>query len=443
MNRKSLLPLLACCCFACAVPSLEAQKGVATDRAVGQLETVATFNGPMPTGVTVSQTGRIFVNFPRWGDDVPFTVAEMVKGKAVAFPDAAVNDWAGRKKANPNAFLDERENQTHFVNVQSVVVDPMDRLWALDTGAPMLKTVVPGGAKLVCVDLKTNRVVKTILLPPATAGTNSYMNDVRFDLRVGESGPQDPITAVGSMPAANADVAPGDRMHPLAARSAGTATGGDDVHGTAYITDSSSEGPNAIVVVDLATGKSFRRLNQDASVLSEEQFLMFAEGQPVYMTTPGYPPKAVNFAVDGIAISADGKTLYYCPINGTKLYAVSTDMLRDRTKSDARVAATVRVVTGKMPSDGLESDAAGNVYLSDPVTNSIHRWSPSTGLIETIVHDPRLLWPDTMSVASDGYLYVNANQLNRQPTMHNGVDERVKPYTMFRVKIDQQPVLLK
>ena len=185
-----------------------------------------------------------------------------------------------------------------------------------------------------------------------------------------------------------------------------------------------------------------RRLNQHSSTLSEDQFLMFAEAKPVYMTSPGHPPKAVNFAADGIAISADAKTLYYCPINGTKLYAVSTDVLRDPAKSDAQVAATVRIVTGKMPSDGLESDAAGNVYMTDPVTDSIHRWSPTTGLTETLVHDPRLVWPDTMSLADDGFLYVTSNQLNRQPTMHNGVDERAKPYVLFRLQTGERPVRL-
>lgn len=422
------------------------------DHTFGDLETVATFTGPMPTGVTVSRSGRIFVNFPRWGDDVPFTVAELVHGKAVAFPNPQMNDWPGRSLPNPNAFgrnsQEEQANQTHFVNVQSVVVDASGgsqgegRLWALDTGAPLLKNIVPGGPKLVCIDLATNTVVKTILLPPETAGANTYLNDIRFDLTVGDRGPQDPQTMIGSRPAADPTKPAPDPMHPSAERSAGQPTGTSDIHGTAYITDSSSDGPNAIIVVDLATGKSRRRLNQHSSVLSEDQFLMFAEGRPVYQTSPGSPPKAVNFAADGIAISNDGKTLYYCPINGTRLYAVSTDLLRDRSKSDAQVAATVRIVTGKMPSDGLESDAEGNVYMSDPVTDSIHRFNPATGLTETLVHDPRLLWPDTMSLADDGYLYVTANQLNRQPTMHNGQDLRVKPYTLFRLKVNARPVRL-
>ena len=38
------------------------------DETIGTLETVHTFNdGPMPTGVSVSATGRVFVNYPRWG----------------------------------------------------------------------------------------------------------------------------------------------------------------------------------------------------------------------------------------------------------------------------------------------------------------------------------------------------------------------------------------
>jgi sugar lactone lactonase YvrE len=430
-----LLPLLA-------VPASHGQQA-ATDRPAGTLETVATFSGAMPTGVTVSHSNRIFVNFPRWGDEVQFNVAEIVNGKAVAYPSAAINDWPGRNLPNPNAFMDEEANQTHFVNVQSVVVDPLDRLWVLDTGAPKLKNTVPGGPKLVCIDLATNKVIRTILLPPETAGTNSYMNDIRFDLREGQSGSQDPQTMIGSRPAPNPNAPPPDPSHPVAQRSPGRDASPVQMHGTAYITDSSSQGPNGIVVLDLATGKSWRRLNQHVSTLGEPGFLMFAEGRPVYMTEPGKPAEPDLFAADGIAISADGKELYYCPISGTKLYAVSTAMLRDRSKSDAQVASTVRIAAGKMPSDGLESDASGNIYESDPVTNSIHRFNPQTGLTETIAHDPRLLWTDTMSLSDDGYLYVTANQLHRQPTMHNGHDERQKPYQLFRIRLGVQPVRLR
>jgi len=385
----------------------------------------------MPTGVTVSQTGRIFVNFPRWGDPVPFTVAEIVKGKAVAFPDEAVNRWPGMTAADPNHFADVAANASHFVSVQSVVVDPADRLWVLDTGAPKLKDAVPSGPKLIAIDLKTNSIVRTIVLPVEVAGLHSYMNDIRFDLR-SVSTTEDVM---------HGDPPVGDTSKKIKTYEPQAGTSGSGMTGFAYITDSSDQGPNGIVVVDLNTGKSWRRLNNHFSTLPEPGFVSVAEGKPLYQTEPGMPPKAVRFGADGIAISADGAKLFYCTVSSTKLYEVSTAALRNLSLSDDQVGSTVKEVTGKGPSDGLESDAAGNVYAGDYSSNSIERIAPS-GMIETIVHDPRLLWPDTMSLAGDGYLYVNANQLNRQPTMHDGTDERVKPYTMYRVQTGEKPVRL-
>ena len=416
MSRRSRSPFTRALSFALTFVALNlaAQNKnqiLTRDVPVGQLETVATFNGPMPTGVTVSRTNRIFVNFPRWGDDVPFTVAEIVGGRAVAYPDAGINDWPGRTAADPTQYGDQAGNENHFVSVQSVVVDPANRLWVLDTGSPMLKNAVSGGPKLVAVDLTTNKIVKRILLPASVAGPTSYMNDVRFDLR------------------------------------AGSPAGADGIHGIAYITDSSEKGPTGFVVVDLATGQAWRKLDNTPSVMAEPGFLMFAEGRPVYKTEPGKPAKPGVFNNDSLAISADGSKGFYCPVSATKLYSIPTAALRDRNLSAADTARQVSMVTGKESSDGLESDAEGNVYATDAPSGSILKISPNPNFqggveVSTLVHDPRLLWPDTMSLSDDGYLYVTANQLYNQPTMHNGKDLRQKPYVLFRVKVGVKPIRL-
>lgn len=93
-------------------------------------------------------------------------------------------------------------------------------------------------------------------------------------------------------------------------------------------------------------------------------------------------------------------------------------------------------------SDGLESDSAGNIYFTNYEHNAILRRSPDNRW-ETLTHDPRLLWPDTLSLATDGYLYVTANQLHRQARFHKGKDLRRKPYSLFRIRVDAQPVLLR
>lgn len=359
------------------------------DEPLAEIEPVAHFDGPMPTGVTVSRAGRIFVCFPKWGDRVDFTVAEVVDGRAVAYPDQATNEPAGDD--DPDAF----------VSVQSVVVDPDDRLWVLDTGSPMFQPTEPGGPKLVRVDLATNAVAQTITFPADVALPTTYLNDVRFDLRRGEAG-------------------------------------------VAFITDSSDSGPNGLVVVDLATGESWRRLHDHPTTKAEEPpaYLPLVEARPFMERPADGPPKPVKVGSDGIAIAADGSRLYYCPLMGRRLYSVFVDLLVDRTVDDAAVAASVVDEGDKgTGSDGLETDAEGRIYVTAFEQNAILRRLPD-GSYETVAHDPRMLWPDTMSVAADGHLYFTANQLHRQDKYQRGQDLRRTPYSLFRVPIGAGPVPL-
>src|SRR3954453_20441827 len=64
------------------------------------------------TGVSVSKSGRVFVNYPRWSDTYRYAVAEIGKdGSAKPFPDQDWNTWDSKPASAGK----------HFVCVQSVV----------------------------------------------------------------------------------------------------------------------------------------------------------------------------------------------------------------------------------------------------------------------------------------------------------------------------------
>jgi sugar lactone lactonase YvrE len=355
---------------------------------VGELELVHSFGGPMPTGVSVSDTGRIFVSFPEWGDHPPAGVVEIRGGEERPYPN---EEW------NTPAGVDDKNA---FVSVQSVVVDPVDRLWVLDTGSPMFQPTQVGGPKLVCIDLETNEILQSLVMPPDVALQTTYLDDVRFDLRRGESG-------------------------------------------AAYITDSSGSGPNGIIVVDLDTGEAWRRLHDHPSTKAAplSQCRPIVEGRPFLERPARGEPQPVTRGADGVAISSDGERLWYCPMAGRHWYSVSTAALFDRSVSDADVAATVIDEGDKGGvGDGLETDDTGRMYITAGEHNAILR-RRTDGSLETVLYDPRLLWPDTLSVAN-GFLYVTVNQLHRQPDYQGGTDQRQKPYALFRTPIDAGRVRL-
>jgi sugar lactone lactonase YvrE len=252
-----------------------------------------------------------------------------------------------------------------------------------------------GGPKLICVDLNTDAVIKTIDFGCGDGVLKStYFNDVRFDLNRGKSG-------------------------------------------VAFITDSSDSGHNGIIVVDLETGQNWRRLADHASTKAEPNFTPVVEGQPLMARPPQGPPANIKIGSDGIAISADKKALFYCPLIGHHLYSVSVDALADRDIKDEDVAKTVKDLGDRgYASDGLETDAHGNLYLTDYEHNAIHERDASGNNDRVLVCDPRMIWPDTMCAASDGFLYFTANQLNRQPKFHETKDLRSQPYSLFKFPLE-------
>lgn len=378
------LSTLSAAIFAAPSDHSAAPVQLASDQPSGKAEVVATFWRAMPTGVTASENGRIFVNFPRWGDDVPFTVGEIRQGKVVPYPDAIIN------------VADNTRPAERFLSVQSVVADGQGKLWVLDTASPGFSRPIAGGAKLVAIDLRSNRVAKTIVLPAKVILPDTYVNDLRIDYREGKAG-------------------------------------------IAYITDSSLSGTGGIIVVDLASGNAMRRLTGDRSTSPEKGFVPVVEGETLLQRHEDGSNAPFSVASDGIALSADGKTLYYSPLSGRHLYSVETAKLRDIHISEQSLSAAVRDLGEKGAFDGLESDAAGNVYAGDYERNAVRKMDKQ-GTWSTLVHGPEILWPDKLSVAHDGYLYFTVNQLHRQPGFHGGKDMRIKPYTLMRVKIDDKPV---
>jgi hypothetical protein len=69
-------------------------------------------------------------------------------GRAVPYPDAAWNSWTPGE-----------DGHDRFVGVNAIRIGPDGALWVVDRGGPGIgQPVVPGGAKLVRIDIGSDRV---------------------------------------------------------------------------------------------------------------------------------------------------------------------------------------------------------------------------------------------------------------------------------------------
>ena len=337
------------------------------------LQVVAEFNDPQMVGVAVEPGGKIFACFPRWDWNPSYPIAEVGPNNTLKpYPNASWCMWNDSVKSEP---------LKHWICPQTVQTDKQGMVWILDPAAPGLKFTVPGGPKLVKTDPKTGQVLLTIPFSEAVAPRKSYLNDVRIDLQ----------------------------------------------NNYAYMTES---GTGALVVTDLKTLKSRRLLAAHPSTKAEPGLVIKAAGHPM-IDLQGKPAR---FNADGIALSTDNSYLYYCPLTGHKLYRIKTAALRDAALTEAQLAQQVETV-GEIPAtDGLEIDAANNVYLTSVENSALMRRTPA-GKIETLVQDDRLQWPDTYSLTADGTLYVANSAIHKTPNWNKGVGQPRAPFRIFKMAL--------
>lgn len=359
----------------CGALGMVVMAGAARAEEAGKLEEVAAFGKNQPIGMAVaSKPNRVFVSFPH-KEPFLYGLTEIVKGERKPFPDEEWNRY------------DTTKPESHFVNVQDLFVDGGDDLWVLDSAPGAAASIFgkEGGAKggyfkLVRIDLEKNEVARVYDFPDL-AKEKSGLNDVCVDL----------------------------------------------VHGLAYLSD---PGQKAIVVLDLESGKTRTVLQEHASTLATPGFKLSYDGKE--MVDGEGKPFSSN--VNGIALTKDEKYFYYRAINQTKLYRIETKYLADAGLSAEELGKKVETVAETGVCHGMVTDAKGNVFLTDSMNQAMKYVTPE-GEVKTLVTDERLIWPDSLGVGSDGYLYLTCAQMNRLPKYHGGEDKVSYPYRAFRVKL--------
>nr|XP_018899947.1 PREDICTED: uncharacterized protein LOC109032328 [Bemisia tabaci] len=376
------------------------------------LEVIHLYEKQWPVGIAVSSTGRKFACFPAVLDELNtnngsnnvYAVAELTGlfGET-PYPNEEYNNPSGGAVDNSGPFPKTKGLSSNFLGVISLFIDIFDVLWVLDTGRVVSEGVTLdssyGGPKLVSIDTNNDSVVDTYVFPTDVARPTSLFGNVRVD----------------------------------------------PFRRTAYISDSTPTQDNAIIVVDLRTGDSWRTLARDFSVRALPGFVAFVNGYPLYqvVTSPAGTPVGASFltnGVDGVALSPDFETLYYVAPFGRTLYSVPTSLLRNPNTPATEIVAAVRSLGQIGVSADVTTDSNGVVYLGQNEQNVVQMYDPKTGFLVVVVDDTRINFVARFSLTANGSLYFNVNQFNRLPSIYSGegplgVDRRQTPYVLFKVDL--------
>jgi sugar lactone lactonase YvrE len=312
------------------------------------------YKGAMPAGFKTDSRGNYYLSVPRWNDGIPATFNKVVikneKPVLQAFPN-----WDMNKVGDPDALQ----------SILGFEIDENDVAWILDQGHIMGAPCIDGAQKIVKWDLKTNRHIGTIKIPHHISSYNaSFLNDICID----------------------------------------------NENGFAYIADSgifTDPLEGGLIVLNTKTNELRRILHQHESTQDVKDFWFEIDGTKIWKDTP------MRTGADGIALSHDRKTLYWCPLTSRNLYCIETKLLWDFNTSEAEIEKAVRDLGSKgTNTDGLTADNTGRIWYTMLEGMGMGYYDPSANTMNRFVTDKRMVWIDTPQIDNRGYILFDSNQLH-------------------------------
>ena len=336
----------------------------------------------MPAGIKLSKNGTIFCSFPRWFDDVIATFAKY-------------NNETKNFEPWPSTEINQRYKNLDSSGINSVLgfeIDNEDNLYILDQGKISNNTALEGSIKILKYSLKNSTLLKEYIFNSEIADhDNSFLNDLVIDQ--------------------NKKIA--------------------------YISDSGISRDNilsnykpGIIVLDLENPSNVHRiLSNHSSVFPDKSFWLHIDRKRVKEENP------MMTGADGIALSCNGDTLFFCPLTGRMVYSILTKDIEQAIKDGNTDNIHVYEGFKKEASDGLLASSKNNLYMTGIETGSIYISNEiESNLLRFDYKDfdvfegnSSTMWPDTLAM-HDGYLYFVSNQLNNFPDYIDYVNPRNGKY---------------
>lgn len=324
--------------------------------------TVASMDAP-PGNIAVAPDGRMFVTMHPFGSPAHCVREIRRDGTSSVFPPGP---WGGKPGADG----------VGIASAIGIECDTRGVLWVIDMGEGDL------APKLVGWDLNTNALHKAIPIPPPASVKGGFPQDLAID----------------------------------------------ESRGKVYIADMGLTGLGgttrpAFIVVDLASGRSRRVLEDHPALRAEPDAAMVIDGRPVRALDAAGKPFEPRLGLNPITIDDRHEWVYFGAMHGRSIYRIRAADLADESLAGGTLAARVERFGPKPVSDGITIDSAGNVYVTDVGGNAIGVTSPDGRYHVLVRNDRQLVWPDGLSFGPDGLLYATVNQLHRHPQLSAGEDK--------------------